>query len=140
MGGLLLFIGLWAGALILAWRLYLGLGSLAAVGIGGGDENLETARRTVRLAGLQTAGLLALGALIILTGERWAAAWRATSTGSAVLTVLVFVASGLSLWAFRRSVRQQWSADGSWRGLILAGLGFALSVGLLCLAIYWRGA
>jgi hypothetical protein len=137
MGGLLLFIGLWAGALTLAWRLYRGLGSLTAVGIGGPAENLEAARRTVRLAGLQMAGLLVLGALIILAGERWAAAWRMTSAGSAVLTALVFVASGLSLWAFRRSVHHQWSPDGSWRGMILAGLGFGLSVGLLCLAIHW---
>ncbi len=140
MGGLLLFIGLWAGALTLAWRLYRGLGSLAAVGIGGLAENLETARRTVRLAGLQTAALLVLGLLIVLAGERWAATWRATSMGTTLLTALVFIAFGLTLWAFGRSVRRDWSPVSSLPDRILAGLGFALALGILGLTLHWRGA
>lgn len=140
MGALPLFLVLlgcttWS-ALLLRHRILL----LRKGGLGGAEEDLDRARAVARAATVNAVVLLAAGAAAIVVGERWAAVWRAAAPGIWVLNGLLLVLALCLVWSFGCGVRQQWSAEGSFAGMMLGLLGFAVSGGLIALVGHWLGA
>lgn len=111
---------------------------LRRIGLGGAEEDLERARQIIRTAAINIVVLLAVGVATVAAGERWAPEWRDTIAGVWVLHALALVAAVCLVWAFGYSVRQQWSARGSYDGMALGMLGFLIAGGLLMLVIHWR--
>lgn len=138
MATLALFLGLIAATIWAAWRLRERFELLRKIGLGGAEEDLERARRTIGASAINFVALLAVAAATIAIGERWAPEWRGATAGAWALQALAVIMGVLTVWTFGYSVRQQWSAKGTFGGMMLGGMGFVISAGLLMLLMHWR--
>ncbi|HUH24502.1 MAG TPA: hypothetical protein VLZ51_10625 [Brevundimonas sp.] len=138
MTSLILFLLFLAFAAILAWRLGIGIVHLRRVAIGGIDEDLDVARRTLRLTIVRMLILAAIIVAILFAGEWWAPQWRATPLGGWVLTLLSMVAgvAFAGTWGF--TVSQQWSRSGTFAGVVRGVIYGFIAGAVVMLTIHWR--
>ena len=108
------------------------------VGVGGPDENLGAARRLYRSVLISGLVFFVAATSATFIGLRGAETWRTTGEGQAVLNVLLAIAAIGFVRSFTRTVYQQWSAEGSFLGVLRETLFGFVTGGLLMLAMYFR--
>ncbi|WP_374598279.1 hypothetical protein [Brevundimonas sp.] len=108
------------------------------VGVGGPDENLSEARRLYR--SILTSGLVFVAAATsaMFIGLRGVDVWRTTGVGQVVLNVLLAIAAIGFFRSFARTFHHQWSAKGSFLGVLRETFFGFVTGGLLMLAMYLR--
>jgi len=135
MATLLLFVALLTFAAVAMWRLSIHIACLRRIGVGGPEEDLARARRIMLSVLISALVLMATIAVVVLVGERWAPQWRETPQGRGMLIVLCAMTGAGWLAGMACTLHQQWSARGSWRGLVRG----VLYMGLATLAMMVSG-
>ena len=138
MATLVLFLLLLAFAAVLMWRLGIGIARLRRVAIGGVEEDLDAARRTMGLTAVRALVLAATILAIIFVGERWAAQWRGTLPGALALTLVSLAAGGAFVWTWVFTVVQQWSRTGTLLGVVRGVVYGLIAWGVVMLTFHWR--
>jgi hypothetical protein len=133
----LAFVAAWGGAVWAALSLRTRIRLLRRIGLGRHEEDLEKARAITRQAFQILTTLVVAVIVAIALGERWAAEWRSSIIGQAVLAAFAIALVACSIWTFIYTVRQQWSRNGSHRGMILGVLVGFIEFGLLALMLHW---
>jgi hypothetical protein len=138
MGTFVFFVLLLSCTAVFSWRIRRGLTRIARVGVGGPDEDLDAARRS--MMSVLVSGLVAATSLgaAVLTEARWGSPWRDTLPGEVFLNGLVILAVLSVVWTGGYTTRQQWSRDGSIGGMIRGMFYSVMALAGLALAMSWR--
>jgi hypothetical protein len=125
------------GALATAW-LRRNFRELRRVCIGGAEEDLPRARGLMRSLLIAALVLLAILVGLIFAGERWAGDWRQSLVATSALNGLLVALGWGLLQGASRTLRNQWSSNGSYSGMFMGMAEQAIFMILLVPAFYWR--